>query len=136
MTPNSPLTPENAGMRWQDVLDFWFYPRDDARHLTVRTEWFAKNAEFDEQIRQHFGDLLQAALAGGLRDWESHPEGALARVLLLDQFTRNTGRDTAKAFAGDEQALALARRVVERGDDAKLPPIQRQFVYLPLMHAE
>lgn len=136
MTPASPANSNSATTRWQDVLDFWFFPADDERHLTVRTEWFAKDAGFDDRIRHEFGDLLRAALNGGLSAWEDEPESALACVLLLDQFTRNIGRDTPQAFAGDAQALALARKMVARGDDAHFPPIQRQFIYLPFMHAE
>ena len=75
-------------------------------------------------------------LAGGCRDWSTSPDGALARIVVLDQFTRNALRGTPRAFAGDAQALAAARQVVARGWDAQLLPIQRPFVYLPFEHAE
>lgn len=133
---NSPATTSTITPPWQDVLDFWFHPESHADYLQNRVEWFQKNPDFDASIRTRFGTLVQRALDGGLREWESETKGALARVLILDQFTRNIGRDTAAAFAGDAQALALARTLVEQGRAVELPPMQRQFVYLPYMHAE
>nr|WP_253207030.1 DUF924 family protein [Verticiella sp. GG226] len=117
-------------------MDFWFHAPEHPEYLTVREAWFRKDASFDAEIRTRFGPLIDGALAGGLRDWEGVPDGALARILILDQFTRNTLRDTADAFAGDVQALALALQVIDAGWDVAMPPVQRQFVYLPLMHAE
>jgi len=121
---------------WQPVLDFWFHAPEHPDYLQTRVEWFQKNPDFDESIRQQFGALVQQAVAGGLREWEADTQGALARVLLLDQFTRNIWRDTAQAFAGDHEALALALRLIERGADATLASTARPFVYMPLMHAE
>jgi len=123
------------------VLDFWFYPPGHPGHGQTRPEWFREDPAFDGQIRQRFGPLIAAALAGGLAHWHqtldaAHAPAALAAVLVLDQFTRNTGRDTAAAFAGDAQALAIARSLVDRGLDRTLGGVQRQFVYLPFEHAE
>lgn len=117
--------------RATDVLAFWFGPAD-----TARAEWFRKDAAFDALIGERFGALVEQALGGALRDWDGRAESALARLLLLDQFTRNIHRGTPRAFAGDAQALALARALVARGDDAALPPLRRVFVYLPFEHAE
>jgi uncharacterized protein (DUF924 family) len=79
-------------------------------------------------------------LAGGLRDWDREPDlepyGALARLVLLDQFTRNVFRGSARAFAGDELARDAALALIERGGERALSPVQRVFVYLPLEHAE
>lgn len=111
----------------EDVLSFWFGARD---------RWFRKSAQTDALIRTRFGADVQAALAGALDHWADSPRGALALVLLLDQFTRNVYRDTPRAFAGDAQALALARRLVERGDDRRLGPYERWFAYMPFEHAE
>jgi uncharacterized protein (DUF924 family) len=123
----------NAAMdpRASDVLDFWFGTSD-----TARDEWFRKDPAFDARIRERFGPLVEQALAGALTDWNRAPDGALAQVLLLDQFTRNIHRGSALAFAGDRPALALAQSMVGRGDDAALPPLRRVFVYLPFEHAE
>jgi uncharacterized protein (DUF924 family) len=118
------------------VLDFWFLPADAPGHGGYRPEWFRKDPAFDNAIRTRFAGLVDAALAGGLREWESAADGALARILLLDQFPRNLFRGQAEAFAGDAQALALAERLVSSGRDKNLPPIRRMFVFMPFEHDE
>lgn len=116
-----------------EVLHFWFgSPPAEA----PRAEWFRKDAAFDERIRVQFGGAVEAALAGGLRAWDATPTGALARIVVLDQFTRNLFRGTAKAFAGDALALAAAQAMVARGDDLWLSGVMRWFVYLPFEHSE
>jgi len=114
----------------QAVLDFWFGDGG------IRDEWFRKDAGFDTQVRERFGALVERAVAGELLDWAQTPEGALARIVLLDQFTRNIHRDTALAFAGDTLALAAARAMLATGQDKVLPTVRRSFVYLPFEHAE
>ena len=118
------------------VLDFWFRPADLFQHGQFRREWFSKNDAFDAEIRNHFGLLVEAALAGELREWNATAEGTLAHILLLDQFTRNIFRDTGRAFAGDALALALATSLVSSGRDKNLPPIQRWFAFMPFEHSE
>jgi uncharacterized protein (DUF924 family) len=120
----------------QAVLSFWFGTPTTPGADENRPEWFRKDPLFDAQIAERFGALIEAALAGGLQDWAADSQTALARILLLDQFTRNVFRDTARAFAGDSLALAAAREMVERGTDQGLTPTQRWFVYLPFEHAE
>jgi uncharacterized protein (DUF924 family) len=114
----------------EDVLGFWF---DGDR---VRPEWFRKNAQFDAQIRARFGATIEAGLGGALDHWSCSVPGALAQVIVLDQFTRNAFRDTPRAFAGDTRALAVARALVANGQHGTLRPVERQFVYLPFEHAE
>lgn len=121
---------------WQGVLDFWFLPASAPGYGQPRGEWFRKDAAFDATIIRQFGNHVESALAGGLMAWDATPPGALARILLLDQFTRNSFRDTPRAFAGDAQAVHAAQAMRERGDDLRLPPLQRWFIYLPFMHAE
>ena len=115
------------------VLDFWFGKPDTGQD---RPEWFRKDESFDALIRQRFGTLIDAALRGELAHWMAAGESAMARILLLDQFTRNTLRGTPGAFAGDALALAAAREMVARGLDLQLTPLQRGFVYLPFEHSE
>ncbi|GAA4324026.1 DUF924 family protein [Pigmentiphaga soli] len=121
---------------WQDVLDFWFLPADDPGHLRPRAVWFRKDPAFDAEVAARFRREVELALHGGLRDWRRQPDSALARILLLDQFTRNIWRGTPQAFAGDGQALADALALIDGGGYLRLPPVQREFVYLPLMHSE
>jgi uncharacterized protein (DUF924 family) len=118
--------------RAQQVLDFWFGEVPGV----ARPEWFRKDERFDASIRERFGDVLARALQGDCRDWDATPDGALARVLLLDQFTRNSFRGTPRAFAGDALALEAARAMRQRGDDRALTSLQRVFAYLPFEHAE
>ena len=116
------------------VLDFWFLPADHAGHGAYRPEWFRKDDAFDAAIRDRFGPAVEAAL-GGTPD-EGSDEEKLARILLLDQFTRNIFRGTPRAFAGDAQALQIAETLVAAGRDKNLTPWQRWFAYLPFEHSE
>ena len=120
----------------QAVLDFWFLPPDNPGYGQSRAEWFRKDEAFDARIAERFGALIDDALAGGLRAWEATPHGALARLIVLDQLTRNVHRGTPRAFAGDAQALALAQSLTDQGLDQQLPPMLRAFAYLPFEHAE
>lgn len=122
--------------RAQRVLDFWFLPAADAGHLKTREAWFRKDDAFDASIREHFGTLIDAALRGELAAWAAAPRSALAQIIVLDQFTRNTRRGTAGMFEGDALALAAARSMVFNRFDLELAGVQRQFVYLPFEHSE
>jgi len=110
---------------------FWF-PRPDAD----QDFWFKKDPAFDAKVREAFGTLVARAMAGDLGAWCATPQGALARVLLLDQFTRNIHRDSPLAFAGDARALATAEDAIARGFDRSLGARERRFLYLPFEHAE
>jgi len=116
------------------VLDFWFLPPDHPGYGTYRPEWFRKDEAFDAVIRERFGADVEAALRS-TRD-DGSDENLLARILLLDQFTRNIFRGTPHAFAGDAQALVLAEALVAAGRDKNLSPFQRWFAYLPFEHGE
>ncbi|MBP1205687.1 uncharacterized protein (DUF924 family) [Duganella sp. 1411] len=121
----------------QAVFDFWFQPGAGQAADAPRREWFQKDDAFDREIHSRFGALIERALAGGLLEWDADgPQARLARILLLDQFTRNVHRGTPLAFAGDALALRAARAMVDDGQDLALPPLQRSFVYLPFEHAE
>ena len=111
------------------ILHFWFTELSPKQH-------FAKDPALDEAIRTRFGATLEAAARCELFAWRSTPEGRLAEVLLLDQFSRNVYRDTARAFAHDALALALAQELVAPGQDRSLPLAQRSFAYMPYMHSE
>jgi uncharacterized protein (DUF924 family) len=137
MSASQGITPAaHTAPPWQTVLDFWFLPLGAPGHLEVRKEWFRKDPAFDEEIRTRFEPLVRSAVADGLREWEASPQGALARLILLDQFTRNIWRNTPAAFSGDVPALAAAQRTVDAGHDQALDPVARTFVYLPFEHAE
>ncbi len=116
----------------QDILDFWFGP--PPHH--GRDVWFRKDPAFDATIRERFGAAIDTALAGGYREWTATPQGALARVLLLDQFTRNVFREAPRAFAGDADALATSDQAIALQFDRALDLFERWFLYMPFQHAE
>ena len=111
------------------TLHFWFEELSPKQHFT-------KDAALDEAIRTRFGATLEAAAQCELFAWRATPEGRLAEVLVLDQFSRNVYRDTARAFAQDALALVLAQELVSSGQDRSLPLAQRSFAYMPYMHSE
>jgi uncharacterized protein (DUF924 family) len=124
-------------MTHQEVLDFWFGAPGSEAAGKPRREWFVKSEAFDATVRERFGATIAAAVAGGLREWdEAGPQGVLARILVLDQLTRNAFRGKPQSFAGDALALAAARGLVDAGADQGLAPLQRAFVYMVFEHAE
>jgi uncharacterized protein (DUF924 family) len=112
-----------------EVLDFWFAEGDDER-------WFKVSPEFDREVTERFGAAYEDAAAGRLTDWEATPEGALALTIVLDQFSRNMFRDSARAFAADPVAQGIADRAIEHGHDMAVPEERRIFFYMPFEHAE
>jgi uncharacterized protein (DUF924 family) len=111
------------------VLDFWF------KALSPR-DWFSGKAKTDASIREKFSDLHEKAIACELFAWRTEPEGRLAEILLLDQFSRHIHRDSPRAFAADPLALALAQEAVAARADIQLSLPMRAFIYLPYMHSE
>ena len=116
-------------MQPQDILHFWFNELTPKQH-------YAKDAALDETIRTRFGATLEAAAKCELFAWRATPQGRLAEVLVLDQFSRNVYRGTARAFAQDALALVLAQELVATTQDRSLPLAQRSFAYMPYMHSE
>ena len=99
-------------------------------------DWYAGGDALDARIRDRFEPLWQEAMEGGLLGWTVEPEGALAYLILTDQFPRNMFRGTARAFASDALALAVAKRTIWAGLDTRVDRPGRQFFYLPLEHSE
>jgi uncharacterized protein (DUF924 family) len=123
---------------WEPILRFWFgpHPEDPAAVRTQHPLWFTADPAVDAEIRRRFHQSWAAAARGELQSWTTEPRGALARVILLDQFTRNLERGRAEAFAQDAGALATATAVIDAGEDRGLLPAERSFLYLPFEHAE
>jgi uncharacterized protein (DUF924 family) len=112
----------------QDVLAFW--------RAAGPPKWFGKDAAFDREIAAHFLATHEAAAAGRLSDWEATPAGAHALLILLDQFPRNMFRGSARAFATDPLARAVAERAIAQGFDDHAASAERMFFYLPFEHSE
>ena len=116
-------------MQSTEILHFWFEELTDKQH-------FAKDTALDTAMRERFGPTLEAAARCELFVWRDSPEGRLAEILVLDQFSRNIFRDTPRSFAQDALALVLAQELVALGHDQRLTPEQRVFAYMPYMHSE
>ncbi len=120
------------------LLEFWFghcgpggLPSQQAVKL-----WFSGGRDFDEECRERFSESVTAALAGELESWAATPRGRVALVLLLDQLPRNLFRGGPEAFHGDAAALRHASEAVDGGEDERLLPVERYFLYMPFEHAE
>jgi uncharacterized protein (DUF924 family) len=100
------------------------------------SKWYRKDAELDREITARFLATHEAAAVGRLSHWEATPQGALALLLLLDQFPRNMFRGSARAFATDPLARAVAERAIARGFDARVADAERVFFHLPFEHSE
>lgn len=113
----------------QEILNFWFTE-------TQPQQWFQKNEEFDQKIKENFLEIYEMARKGLLDDWKKDADGCLALVILLDQFPRNMFRGSPQAFATDSQALLIAKHAVGKGFDQILEPVKRGFLYMPFQHSE
>jgi uncharacterized protein (DUF924 family) len=124
------MSEQNAPARQsaEDVLAFWL--------AAGHKRWFEPDEDFDAQIRQRFAATYEDAAADRLSAWENSPEGALALVIVFDQFPRNMFRGIAKSFASDPLARAAAERAIARGFDQLVAMPQRAFFYLPFEHSE
>jgi uncharacterized protein (DUF924 family) len=111
-----------------DVLAFWREAGPD--------KWFTKDAAFDDAIREKFLATYEAAAAGALSTWEDDAQSALALLIVLDQFPRNMFRSSARTYAADPLARAVADRAIARGLDRQIATNEQQFFYLPFEHSE
>jgi uncharacterized protein (DUF924 family) len=112
----------------ETILTFWREAGPD--------KWFTRDDAFDADIREKFLATYQAAAAGQLSAWEASAEGALALVIVLDQFPRNMFRGLARCYAADALARQVANRALKRGYDQDVPAGERRFLFLPFMHSE
>ena len=110
------------------ILDFWFQAGPE--------KWWVRDVDFDTAIAERFSDTHALAGRGELDDWAGDKNSALALIIVLDQFSRNLFRDDALAYAQDAKARDIARDAIAAGFDTTVEGHQRQFFYLPFMHAE
>lgn len=124
--------------RIEAVLTFWFglSRTEPAAVRDNYPRWFGADAATDAEIAERFGELYQQAVAGALSAWEQTPRGALALIILLDQFSRSLYRRRPEAFAMDPVAQRLCLDGLRLGHDEVLSPLERAFFYMPLQHAE
>ncbi|MFN4119456.1 DUF924 family protein [Acidovorax sp.] len=113
----------------EDVLHFWFDELSPQQH-------FVQDDAVDARIRERFAATWEAGRQCELSAWRASPDGRLAEIIVLDQFSRNLHRGSPLAFAQDATALALAQELVAGQHDRALPPKRRAFAYMPYMHSE
>jgi len=111
------------------ILQFWFEDHGEE-------DWWEGGDAFDAKVREWFLDVTCKAEAGELWKWRATPEGRLAEILCLDQFTRQIYRGSSRAFACDTMALALTQEAIGVGADKALDQTKRRFLYMPFMHSE
>src|SRR5438045_7552164 len=121
-----------------DVLSFWFGApaTDEASYQKKIQRWFRGGKAVDDEIRARFGDLHERAVAGEDDHWAQTPRGRRALIIVLDQFTRNLGRGTPAAYAGDKKAQKLTLEALDRGEDDGLEFEEALFLTMPLAHSE
>jgi uncharacterized protein (DUF924 family) len=119
-----------------DILDFWFLPLGDPDRGKLREIWFQSTPEFDAEVGRRFSHTLDQAVDGNLDSWAKSPDGALALILLCDQFPRHIHRRTARAFCGDAKAQWAARIAIGRFYAAAFNMVMRTFFYMPFQHSE
>jgi uncharacterized protein (DUF924 family) len=112
-----------------EVLDFWFFEAGSR-------QWFKRDTAFDALCERRLLPTFEAAARGECWTWRQTPEGRCAEIILLDQLSRNLFRGSARAFAQDPMALALAQEAVGGSHDRQMTPDQRYFTYMPFMHSE
>lgn len=113
----------------EQVLTYWLDEKGPDK-------WYAQDDALDAEISETFGQAWENARDGAYSLWLTYPSGALAYIILTDQFSRNMFRNSAKAFLTDRPSLAAAKSAISRGWDMRIDEPARQFFYLPLMHSE
>ena len=116
-------------MPYSDIIHFWF------TELQAR-DWFVQNDQIDQTIRERFSDIHDQVHQQQVPNWRESALGSLAEIIVLDQFSRNMFRDSARAYEFDPQAIKLTYLALDKKLDHKLTPSQRAFLYMPLMHSE
>ena len=114
---------------YQDILKFWFEDINPS-------QWWIKDEEFDKLIIKEYSEIHTRAIRCELFEWRENASGRLAEIIVLDQFSRNIFRGLPQAFANDSLALALTQEAIKSGEDKELNPVEKSFLYMPLMHSE
>ena len=120
------------------INEFWLGDCLSSREAAFARKnwWYAGGHKVDDEIRSRFGDFVMRACDRQLPDWPSTGHGALAVILLLDQFTRNIYRHSTKAYCGDALALEIVKDVIANNLDIQLHPVERIWLYHPFHHSE
>uniref|UniRef100_A0A7S1BC67 DUF924 domain-containing protein n=1 Tax=Corethron hystrix TaxID=216773 RepID=A0A7S1BC67_9STRA len=127
--PSARSETDTTMQSYDDVIQFWF-------EEIKPEQWFTKDKNFDDLIVHKFMGLYDKASEGELKSWRKSAKGALAEIIVLDQFPRNMFRDAPKSFATDRMALEAAEEAISSGLDEELNGFHLAFLYMPFMHSE
>ena len=123
---------------YENIIKFWFgrveetiVPSENRARI-----WFGESDDIDDEIKDLFSEDLENAIVGGFNSWDNHPRGQLAKIILLDQFSRHIYRNTPKAYSNDKLALDICLKGIGSEDEHALSLIERVFYYFPLLHSE
>jgi len=111
------------------IIDYWHSDR-------IRKQWFNSTPELDDEIRNQFEPVWQAAARGDLDQWKGSAEGCLALCIILDQFPLNMYRGEARSFETESNSIKVSKHAIDTGLDKALPSDRLIFLYMPLMHSE
>jgi uncharacterized protein (DUF924 family) len=112
-----------------EVINFWFSE-------PVKSKWFRSTVEFDAELKHRYEALWKSGCARELDNWQDHAKGALALVILLDQFPLNMYRDSPLGYSSEAQARDVSRLAIQQGFDKNLQNPEKAFLYMPFMHSE
>ena len=112
-----------------EIIKFWFQE-------IKPSDWFTKNDDLDRLIIKRFSEIHNQAIKCELYKWRKYPQGRLAEIIILDQFSRNMFRESSLSFAYDCLALCLSQEAISIEIDKQLTAIERNFLYMPFMHSE
>lgn len=112
-----------------EILKFWFTELEPS-------QWWISDNALDETIRERFTHVHTKAASCELYKWRESAKGRLAEIIVLDQFSRNMFRGSARSFATDSLALALSQEAISVAADQELTALERSFLYMPFMHSE
>jgi len=112
-----------------DIIEFWFSKK-------VAALWFKSTDEFDAELKQKYETVWQQAADGLLDHWQKTPQGAIALVIILDQFPLNMFRGQGKRYSTEAKSREIAAYAIANGLDADMPLKHKAFLYLPFMHSE
>lgn len=116
-------------MNYLDVINYWFSEKS-------QKHWFDSTVEIDAEIKEKFESVWQSARTGEIDAWQETAEGALALIILLDQFPLNMFRGEAKSFETEQKAIEVALKAIDNDFDKKLSQKELSFLLMPLMHSE
>ena len=116
-------------MDYQEIIDFWF----DKKNKPL---WFKSTEAFDTRLREDYFSIYSQAKNGELASWQQQAHGALALIIILDQFPLNMFRGLPQSFETEAMSRHVAQQAINQGLDAELTPEQKAFLYMPYMHSE